>query len=137
VDIRSLSATVLGDLERTLRETVSRVERQENGRRVPHTAPLTSHIELLGSRPCGTLADDAPLVRLAQQATRTVGVVPRLATGSTDASVPIALGIPAIAIGAGGRGGATHTPAEWYDDTLGVRGLQRALRIVTAAATAR
>jgi acetylornithine deacetylase/succinyl-diaminopimelate desuccinylase-like protein len=134
VDMRSLSAGVLADLDRTLRETVARVERTENGRRLPGSAPLTSEVTLLGSRPCGALREDAPLVRLAQQATRAVGITPRLATGSTDASVPIARGIPAIAIGAGGRGGGTHTPEEWYDDTNGVRGLERALRIVVAAA---
>ena len=44
------------------------------------------------------------------------------------------MGIPAIAIGAGGQGGGMHTPEEWYDDTNGVRGLQRALRILAAAA---
>lgn len=136
-DIRSLSANVLADLERTLRETVARIERNENGRRAPQTAPLVSRVTLLGNRPCGSIPDDAPLVRLAQQATRAIGVTPRLATGSTDASVPIALGIPAIAIGAGGRGGGTHTPDEWYEDVHGVRGLQRALHIVIDAADMR
>lgn len=134
VDIRSLSAEVLVQLERTLRETVTRIERAENVRRTTETPALTSRVELLGHRPCGALSDDAPLVRLAQRATRDIGAVPRLAAGSTDASVPIAHGIPAIAIGAGGRGGGTHTPDEWYDDSDGVRGLQRALHIVTAAA---
>jgi acetylornithine deacetylase/succinyl-diaminopimelate desuccinylase-like protein len=134
VDIRSLGAAALTDLARTLRETVARIERSENGRRTPDTAPLVSRIEQLGDRPCGTVSPDAPLVRLAMDVTRTMGATPRLAAGSTDASVPIALGIPAIAIGAGGRGGGTHTPAEWYDDTHGVRGLERALRIVIGAA---
>ncbi|MES3033318.1 MAG: M20/M25/M40 family metallo-hydrolase [Gemmatimonadota bacterium] len=134
VDLRSLGATVLQDLEQTLRQSVTRIESAENGRRRAGSPPLVSTIERLGSRPCGTLADDAPLVRIAEQATRAIGATPRLATGSTDASVPIAMGIPAIAIGAGGRGGGTHTPAEWYDDTDGARGLQRVLRIVTAAA---
>lgn len=134
VDIRSLSAAVLADLERTLRQSVSRIEAAENGRRTAGSAPLASTIEQLGSRPCGTMADDAPLVRLAERATRAIGATPRLATGSTDASVPIAMGIPAIAIGAGGRGGGTHTPAEWYDDTHGARGLQRVLRVITSAA---
>lgn len=134
VDMRSLSANVLTDLERTLRETVARIERNENGRRVANTAPLAAQVTLLGNRPCGSIPADAPLVRIAQQATRAIGATPRLATGSTDASVPIALGIPAIAIGAGGRGGGTHTPDEWYDDTHGVRGLQRALQIVILAA---
>ena len=134
VDIRSLGATVLQDLERTLRESVARIEKGENARRTAGSAPLASSIEQLGNRPCGSMADDAPLVRIAEQATRAIGATPRLATGSTDASVPIAMGIPAIAVGAGGRGGGTHTPAEWYDDTHGARGLQRVLRIVTAAA---
>jgi acetylornithine deacetylase/succinyl-diaminopimelate desuccinylase-like protein len=134
VDMRSTSASVLDDLERTLRQTVARIEKNENARRLDGSAPLASRIEPLGNRPCGLLSPTAPLVRIAEQATRTVGRTPRLATGSTDASVPIALGIPAIAIGAGGTGGGTHTPAEWYDDTHGSRGLQRALRIVTAAA---
>ena len=134
VDMRSHSERVLSGLERTLHETVTRIERSENSRRAPNTAPLESDVTLLGTRPCGGLRDDAPLVRIAEQATRSIGVRPRLATGSTDASVPIAMGIPAIAIGAGGQGGGMHTPQEWYDDTNGVRGLQRALRIIAAAA---
>jgi tripeptide aminopeptidase len=134
VDVRSTSAAVLHDLERTLHQTVARIEKGENGRRTAGTAPLVGRIEQLGNRPCGVLAGTAPLVRIAEQATRAIGRDPRLATGSTDASVPIALGIPAIAIGAGGTGGGTHTPAEWYDDTSGTLGLQRALRIVLGAA---
>ena len=137
VDVRSHAESVLHGLEGTLRETVARIERSENARRAPNTAPLASQVTLLGSRPCGTLRADAPLVRIAEGATRAIGCRPQLSTGSTDASVPIALGIPAIAIGAGGLGGATHTPDEWYDDTNGVRGLQRALRIIVAAARLR
>lgn len=137
VDLRSTSAERLADVERTLRQVVARIERSENNRRAPDTAPLTATITPLGSRPSGSLSVESALVRIARQATTTVGVTPRLATGSTDASIPIALGIPAIAIGAGGRGGGTHTPAEWYDDTHGVRGLQRALLIIAAAAGVR
>jgi len=137
VDMRSISATVLADLERTLRQVVTRVERTENGRRLPDSPVLTSEIVPLGSRPCGVIAPEAPLLRIAQQATRDSGGTPRFATASTDASIPIAMGIAAIAIGAGGRGGGTHTPEEWYDDTGGVAGLQRALRIVAGAAGCR
>lgn len=134
VDLRSEDASVLQGLERTMRQAVSRILARENARRREGTPPLESVVLPLGDRPCGATPREAPLVRIAEQATRAIGRTPRLATGSTDASVPIALGIPAIAIGAGGRGGATHTPQEWYDDTGGVRGLQRALRIVLAAA---
>jgi len=134
VDLRSTSGTVLADLSRTVQQAVTRVERAENGRRALHTDALTAAIVQLGSRPCGALDADAPLVRLAMQATRTIGVAPVLSIGSTDASIPISLGIPAIAIGAGGRGGGTHTPGEWYDDTRGIEGLQRAMLIITGAA---
>jgi hypothetical protein len=53
---------------------------------------------------------------------------------STDANVPISLGIPAIAIGAGGKGGDTHTSGEWYEDIDGMRGVTRAMAILLEVA---
>jgi di/tripeptidase len=73
-------------------------------------------------------------VRSALEATRLVGREPELATASTDANVPIGRGVPAIAIGAGGRGGDAHTPAEWFENTEGTLGIARALTIVVCAA---
>lgn len=133
VDIRSTDARVLRELGATLRTVVRAAERTANTRRPRDVAPLGVTIAQLGDRPCGQLADDAPLVRLARDATALLGVTPRLATGSTDASVAIARGIPAIAIGAGGAGGGVHTREEWYDDHHGVRGLERLLLIAIGA----
>ena len=31
------------------------------------------------------------------------------------ANVPLAAGLPALALGAGGRGGGMHTPSEWFN----------------------
>jgi hypothetical protein len=73
-------------------------------------------------------------VQSAIAATRLVGRHPDLALASTDANVPIAQGIPAIAIGAGGRGGDAHTHAEWFDNAHGTIGVARALTIVITAA---
>ena len=70
----------------------------------------------------------------AADATRAIGRSPELATASTDANVPISLGVPAIAIGAGGRGGGVHTAGEWYDNTDGTLGVARALMVVVSAA---
>ncbi len=134
VDIRSVSADVLTDMERHLRDAIDRVTRAENARKSRDSAELTAELVQIGNRPCGVLPASAPLVQLALQVTRGIGAPAHLAVGSTDASVPIAMGIPAIAIGAGGRGDRTHTPDEWYDDTNGVTGLQRVLRIVAGAA---
>ena len=97
-------------------------------------AGLAWRTELLGERPGGSLDDAHPLVVLAQHATRWRGVEPRSAMASTDANIPLSRGIPAITIGAGGTGGATHTAGEWYDNTHGPRGIGRALGIITARA---
>ncbi|HSL69144.1 MAG TPA: hypothetical protein VK864_02835, partial [Longimicrobiales bacterium] len=58
-----------------------------------------------------------------------------LVASSTDANVPIALGIPAIAMGAGGESGGTHTTDEWYSNEGGPEGLERVL--LTLLGTAR
>lgn len=91
---------------------------------------LRAELTVLGDRPAGVLDAEHPLVRSAVNATRAVGVVPRAASASTDANVPLARGIPAIAIGAGGTGGDAHTSREWYDDTHAGRGLERLVRLI-------
>jgi hypothetical protein len=54
---------------------------------------------------------------------------------STDANIPMSLGIPAITIDGGGRGGAGHAPEEWYEDTAdSYKGPQWAALIVAALA---
>jgi tripeptide aminopeptidase len=96
---------------------------------------LQAELTVLGDRPAGALDADHALVRAAVRATEAVGCVPRSAVASTDANIPLSRGIPAIAIGAGGTGGATHTRDEWYDDTHGARGLERLVRLVLDVVT--
>lgn len=134
VDLRSSSADVLAGCVADIRAAVHTAAREENSRRAPGTEPLSYEVAMIGDRPCGATAEHHPLVRLASAATRAIGRSPELVTASTDANVPISLDIPAIAIGAGGRGGGVHTPAEWFDNTDGSLGLVRALAIVVGAA---
>ena len=134
VDLRSSSAEVLAGCVADIRAAVHTAAREENSRRAPGTEPLAYEVAMIGDRPCGATSEHHPLVRIASAATRAIGRVPELVTASTDANVPISLGVPAIAIGAGGRGGGVHTPLEWYDNTDGALGLARALTIVAAAA---
>jgi tripeptide aminopeptidase len=134
IDLRSSSTDVL---ERTTAEiglVLRAAVREENQRRTPGTSPLGFAVETIGDRPCGELPKEHPLVRAAAEATYAIGRTPELVTASTDANVPISLGVPAIAIGAGGRGGGVHTPAEWYDNTDGALGVARALTVLVAAA---
>lgn len=102
--------------------------------RLAGSVPADLSIEVVGDRPCGESIDGCRLVHAAEEATRLIGETPELAASSTDANVPIALGIPAIAIGAGGRGGGIHTEDEWFENVDGARGIERALITVLAAA---
>ena len=134
IDARSTSATQLDDLERSVRRAAHAAADEENGRRTLGSSPLTVRIEAIGERPCGETPVEDDLVQQAIEATLLIGRHPDLALASTDANVPISQGIPAIAIGAGGRGGDAHTHAEWFDNLRGTLGVARALTIVTAAA---
>src|SRR5204863_78561 len=89
------------------------------GRSAASMIALDYTVESVGTRPCGETEAEHPLVLAALEATRLVGREPDLATASTDANVPISQGIPAIAIGAGGRGGDAHSPSEWFDNSDG------------------
>lgn len=133
IDLRSTANEMLDRYEQDIVREVRAACDEENRRRALGTRPLSMAIRPIGSRPCGETAPDHPLVRHALVSTRLVGREPDLATASTDANVPISRGIPAIAIGAGGRGGDAHTAGEWFDNTDGVRGVGRALTIVYGA----
>ena len=134
VDLRSTSAAMLDRFDREIRIIVRAAAQQENARRATATPPLSHDVMVIGDRPSGELASDHPLVVSALEATQLIDREPELAAASTDANVPIALGVPAIAIGAGGRGGDAHTPGEWYDNTDGPLGIARALTILATAA---
>lgn len=134
VDLRSVSPALLDRYDGEIRAAVSDAAQDENARRARGTPPLSHDITVIGDRPSGETPRDHPLVELAMEATRLIGRAPELATASTDANVPISRGIPAIAIGAGGRGGEAHTEGEWFDNGGSQLGVARALGIVVGAA---
>lgn len=135
VDLRSTSAPLLARYSGEVTAAAIAAAEQEDAHRARGTAPLQLTVTAIGDRPCGEVPLSHSLVRTAFEATRLAGRMPSSATASTDANVPISLGIPAVAIGAGGRGGAAHTVSEWYDNTHGSVGVARALTLVAAAAT--
>lgn len=93
-------------------------------------APATFRIEVIGTRPGGLLPDDSPLLATVRAVDRHLGLRTEPAVGSTDANIPLSLGVPAIAIGTGGVGGGMHTPQEWYDPTGRQIALRRILLII-------
>lgn len=134
VDVRATEAAVLERLSDAVARCAAQARDEEWGRARRDAGALAVRLETIGERPCGEVPAADPLVRAAIAATRHTGGVPVLEVASTDASVPIARGIPAITIGAGGSAGGAHTLDEWYDDRGAARGLMRALTIVAAAA---
>lgn len=133
VDVRSEREDRLERLEAALREqvlgAVQAEARDANG--------LAAEIAPVGRRPAGGTAPQEPLVQAALAATRSVGVEPETATSSTDANVPMSLGIPAVTVGGGGDAGGVHTTAEWYRNTNGPQGVLRALYTVLLVAGVR
>jgi tripeptide aminopeptidase len=130
IDLRSEELAPLQELERRVREILATSATGEQR----GSLAMTCDIEVFGDRPAGSTPADHPLVRLAEDATRAIGFSPELASSSTDANVAMAAAIPAIAIGAGGEAGGTHTEQEWYENDGGVAGVERALMIVLGAA---
>jgi len=86
--------------------------------------------EIIGQRPSGGLPVEHPLVRLAQDCLRLSGVEPHLNIGSTDANLPLSLGIPAVTIGLT-TGGRAHTVHEYINITPLEKGMDQVLRLVS------
>src|SRR2546426_584149 len=134
LDLRSEDPKALAQLDVTVRAALARATDDENRRRAPATPPLGIEIHLLGDRPSGVTPRTHPLVQAAIAANRILGKDAELASASTDANVPIALGVPAIALGAGGKAGDEHLTSEWYENTEGALGIVRALLVTAAVA---
>jgi tripeptide aminopeptidase len=131
LDLRSEDDALLGVTEvrirDALRASVAAEEARAEGR-------LNIAFELIGERPAGALDITHPLVQAATSATLALNVEPQYAVSSTDANVPMALGIPSIAIGGGGDSGDTHTVNEWFRDVDGAAGPIRFLSILASLA---
>ena len=128
VDIRSESEDELTRLESALRECIAAGVRDEmDSARDRSKGKLEWKVELLGSRPGGELASDSPLLAALRAADEFVGNVSRIERSSTDANIPLSMGIEALSIGAGGNGGGAHSLQEWYDSAGREAGLKRTL----------
>jgi acetylornithine deacetylase/succinyl-diaminopimelate desuccinylase-like protein len=125
VDLRSVNPSNLDDIENTLRAAVAEAA---------VSARVDYSVELMGERPSGKTPATDPVIQAAREATRQFNMEPQLDVGSTDANLPMSLGIPAVAIGAGGASGDVHTTGEWFDPTNRHFGLQRLLTVIAALA---
>ena len=127
VDLRSTAESELARLEEFLLAAVHQAVAEENALRAASGRHLRVDVRLIGNRPSGETPPQAPLVRAALEASRALGVAPILNRASTDANIPISLGVPAITVGVGGWSGDAHRLSEWYDPTGRPLGYRRAL----------
>ncbi|MGH9612111.1 MAG: hypothetical protein ACRD4P_03420 [Bryobacteraceae bacterium] len=91
---------------------------------------ISAKVREIGSRPGGRLNDDSPLLQTIRAADAYLGIRSHLDCSSTDANIPLSLGLPAISIGAGGQGGGAHTPQEWFHAEGRELGLKRILLVM-------
>ncbi len=138
VDLRSESPEELDRLVDAVHAHVRAAVQEENRTRSTARGEVDAAFEKIGDRPSGQIPPSAPLVQSTAAVVRQFGLTPRFVTGSTDANVPISMGIPAIAVGHG-RGGRAHSPDEWVDASPAEysRAAQVLLAIVAGAAGTR
>ncbi len=132
-DLRSTDAGALAALEEELRGAVATAVEAAN-RGVTSDAALRVEIRGIGDRPAGSLPEDARLLALLRAVDRHLQLRTEPRTASTDANIPLALGIPALALGAGGEGGGIHTLGEWFEAKGRDLGLRRILLLLLALA---
>lgn len=135
VDMRSESAAELNRIDSVVQVAVHAALASENARWANSHPKITMKIDTIGIRPTGAQTDSAPIVQVAIAAGKALGFGEPTGASSTDANLPISMGIPAITIDGGGRGRGSHSTSESYDDTdRGYLGPQWAALIVTALA---
>lgn len=134
VDLRSEEEAELGRLEAALREAMDTGLRDELAATDRLGDALTLHVRSLGARPSGKLPADSPLLATIRNVDRFLGNRSRTERSSTDANLPLSLGIPAVALGGGGIGGGAHTLDEWFDPIGRELGLKRLFLIALALA---
>lgn len=132
VDLRSDSPEELERLTQELFRAVETAVCQENAR-WERSEKVTATFTEKGRRPGGEQPKDCLIVRAAWDAALAVGLTPEYRPeSSTDANIPISLGIPAISVGRGGDGGGTHTLHEWFEPNEAYKAPQKTLLLILA-----
>jgi acetylornithine deacetylase/succinyl-diaminopimelate desuccinylase-like protein len=136
IDFRSTSPDQLLRLEVALHRAVEDAVEHSNAEvksAAEHGRGLLAFtIDKIGDRPAAQLPAGSALLEALRAVDRHLGLRTDLRLGSTDANIPLSLGIPALSMGAGGEGGGAHTLAEWYSAKDRETGLKRVLLLALA-----
>jgi len=131
VDLRSENAARMDQLATLLAASVDKALNEENARVETNGRGAAGRIAVrlkeVGSRPGGSLPEGAVILKCLLAVDAYLGIRGSLDCSSTDANLPLSLGLPAVSIGAGGQGGGAHTMSEWYQPEGRELGLRRIL----------
>lgn len=135
-DMRSESAAELARLDAQLQAILAQAVETENGARATGFGKVTVEAKVIGERPAGQTDAKAAIVTATHDAITALGYTPVHQASSTDANVPMSLGIPAVTIGSGGKGGRAHALDEWIDVEKGpsVKGMSVGLAALLTVA---
>jgi tripeptide aminopeptidase len=133
LDMRSSDPAALAAIDANIQKAIDAAVTEENARwGKPGTITVVK--ELVGDRPAGSTPESSMIVKSGLAAATVLGFSSNLGEGSTDSNTPMALGVPAITIGGGGRGREAHALTESFDTTDAWQGAQHALLLTIALA---
>lgn len=113
VDMRSESPAELAKLEASFLDVVRQSVESENASRSTASGRISADPKLIGDRPAGQTPESADIAQFAAAAYKLQGIDLDFAFASTDANLPISLGIPSLTISRSSSGGGAHSPGEW------------------------
>jgi tripeptide aminopeptidase len=133
VDLRSSDPASLESIDAKVMRAIDEAVSEENERwRAPGMVTVVK--DRAGERPAGSTPAGSSIVRTVEAVQRALGLPISLGESSTDSNIPMALGIPAVTIGTGGRGTGAHALTEAFDTTDAWLGTQRAVLLTVALA---
>ncbi len=145
VDIRSTSMAEMERLEQGMRQALNRAVEDETltaemrsssalASSQKRPAGVSCEVVVIGNRPAGELVAGARVLQVMRAVDAQLNNAAQVQRASTDANIPLSLGLEAIAIGGGGSGGGAHTLQEWFDSNGRELGLKRILLTLLALA---
>lgn len=135
IDMRSVSCAELKKVEDQFLAIVKAAVDEENSARSTREGRVSAEPKLIGDRPCGETAMNAPIVQTVSAVVRAFGMTPSYGISSTDSNMAMSLGIPAVTIGRG-PGGRAHALDEWtqVDPKSDVQSVRVATAMILAVA---
>ena len=133
IDMRSESCAELDKVEKQFLALVKEAVDEENQARSTREGAISADPKKIGDRPCGETSVSSPLIQTVTSVVSAFGLKPNYNISSTDANLPMSLGIPAVTIGRG-PGGRSHSLDEFtvVEPKADVRAAQVALAILLA-----